>query len=201
MVTWPVLRSFRTWFVIQFCANFYYYLAWSRSSWKPRWSVGRFNYQRHLQLEVSKESTSSVGTASVCCFWTVSDRLLALHWQLGADFWIPVWHVDGCRWAFCAVQQFIWFLALLPYFEFGQYTRFAIFSFSLTITGLMFVFLLVLFYGFPVIDVPLLTMLNCPFSSSKVCHQQGLILRSWLPIWIHVPNHINISPCFNQENN
>jgi len=72
--------------------------------------------------------------------------------------------------------------ALIPYFEFGHATRFAIISVSLAITAALFALLLLLFYGCPVINSSLLTMFNCPFVNSKVCHQQGLILRDWLPI-------------------
>jgi hypothetical protein len=71
--------------------------------------------------------------------------------------------------------------ALIPYFDFGK-GRFIIVISSLLITGLLFAFLLVLFYGLPVLDIPILSILNCPFVDSKVCDQQGLILRSWLPI-------------------
>jgi hypothetical protein len=80
----------------------------------------------------------------------------------------------------------LYILALIPYFDFGKGTRLLIVSASLLTTGLLFAFLLVLFYGLPVIDIPILSMLNCPFVDgivdSKVCDQQSLILRNWLPI-------------------
>ena len=77
---------------------------------------------------------------------------------------------------------FLFVSALIPYFELGHSGRLLIVVGSLGATGLLFAFLLVLFYGLPVFDSTILSLLNCPLIGSRLCDQQGTQLRSWIPI-------------------
>jgi hypothetical protein len=133
-------------------------------------------------LEVFEGSETSTCVSSGDYVLVVYDWILAIYRQLGTDFRIHIWHSDGSR--YVILYDYISFisLALIPYLEFGHGTRIIIVAVSISITVALYAFLLVLFYGFPTIDIPLLTYLNCPFVNSRVCDQQGLMLRNWIPI-------------------
>lgn len=160
------------------------WLARGRTCRIPRWNSWCSYHQCNLQLEILEEPDTRITSSPGSRTWFVYHRTSSLYRQLGSIIWILVWNFNGHGWASSFIEQFSNSdsLALIPYIEFGKGTRLIIVTFSLLITCVLFSFLLVLFYGLPVIDIPLLTLFNCPFVDSKVCHQQGLILKSWLPI-------------------
>ncbi|CAD5226400.1 unnamed protein product [Bursaphelenchus okinawaensis] len=111
-------------------------------------------------------------------------RALLLHLLLALLLFITGFlpYVDNWAHIFGFIFGCLASAALIPYMQFGDKgTRLLVVVFSIITTIVMFVFLLVLFYGLPVINSPILTFLNCPFSG-HICDQQGLKLRSWLPI-------------------
>lgn len=74
-------------------------------------------------------------------------------------------------------------IVLIPYITIGKgrvRKRLPVVIGAVGITAALFGTLLLLFLFYP-IDFEPLSLLNCPFST-KICDQQGLILRSWLPI-------------------
>ncbi|KAI6212837.1 hypothetical protein M3Y94_00076400 [Aphelenchoides besseyi] len=111
-------------------------------------------------------------------------RILFQHLAIAAGLFITglLPFIDNWAQLFGFVFGILMAAALIPYIEFGKGTRLLIVLSSLIITGLLFTFLVILFYGLPVLDIPVLSLFNCPFIDNKVCDQQGLILRNWLPI-------------------
>ncbi|CAD5230068.1 unnamed protein product [Bursaphelenchus xylophilus] len=110
-------------------------------------------------------------------------RALLQHLALAAFLFLTGFfpYIDNWAQVTGFIYGMIMFVAVVPYVTFGRGTRLVIVIFSLITAGVLTFFLMVLFYGLPVIDSPWLDKFNCPFSG-HICEQQGLTLRSWLPI-------------------
>uniref|UniRef100_A0A915DQC3 Peptidase S54 rhomboid domain-containing protein n=1 Tax=Ditylenchus dipsaci TaxID=166011 RepID=A0A915DQC3_9BILA len=114
-------------------------------------------------------------------------KVLLIHLAIAAFLFLTgfVPYIDNWAQLFGFVIGCLLAAALIPYFHFGKQTRhqrIIIVVGSLSITFLIFVILFTTFYAYPIIDNPVFSWLNCPFTNSKVCDHQSLILKNWLPI-------------------
>jgi hypothetical protein len=119
------------------------------------------------------------------CSWSI-----AMGWQLGTRIWFHFWNatfIGYCLfWTLFAYLIFI-FKATFPYIQFNrQYRtrRIIIIGVCLTSAIVLFALLIIFFFVNPLWECELCQYFNCIPIMAGFCDNQGLRLKSMLPIWV-----------------